>query len=163
VVNFSVGVWIVSGKPAPWDAFKQPMVYAALLGAFFLYKGWEVPLWIGNTVELAGQFVIPLMLITLGASIAGLPKEAPWRIVGLSLLKFGLSGGVAFFAAWAFGLTGIAFGVFILQAMTPVAVTSYLLAERFEAGGSEVARFVMLTTLLAVPIIPILLRVLLAN
>ena len=162
VVNFSVGVWIVSGKPAPWDAFKQPMVYAALLGALFLYQGWQVPLWIGNTVDLAGQIVIPLMLITLGASIAGLPKEAPWRIIGLSLLKYALSGGVALGAAWAFGLTGIAFGVFILQAMTPVAVTSYLLAERFEAGGPEVARFVMLTTLLAVPIIPILLRVLLA-
>ncbi len=163
VANFTIGVWIVSGKPAPWDAFKQPMVYAALLGALFLYQGWDIPLWIDNTLSLAGQMVIPLMLITLGASIAGLPKEAPWRIIGLSLLKYALSGGVAFGAAWAFGLTGIAFGVFILQAMTPVAVTSYLLAERFEAGAPEVARFVMLSTLLAVPIIPILLRVLLSN
>jgi len=163
VTNFTVGVWIVSGKPAPWDAFKQPMVYAALLGALFLFQGWEIPLWMDNTLSLAGQMVIPLMLITLGASIAGLPKEAPWRIIGLGLLKYALSGGVALGAAWAFGLSGTAFGVFILQAMTPVAVTSYLLAERFDAGGPEVARFVMLTTLMAVPIIPILLRLLLSN
>ncbi len=161
VANFSVGVWIVSGKPAPWDAFKQPMVYAALFGAVFLYQGWGIAAWIGNTVDLAGQIVIPLMLITLGASIANLPKEAPWRMIGLSFLKYGLSGGVAYLAASVFGLSGIAFGVFILQAMTPVAVTSYLLAERFQAGAPEVARFVMLTTLLAVPIIPLLLRVLL--
>lgn len=161
VANFSFGVWIVSGTLAPWNAFKQPMVYAALLGALFQSKGWSVPLWLGNTFELAGQFVIPLMLITLGASIAGLPKQAPWRIIGLSLLKYALSGSVAVGAAWLFGLSGIAFGVFILQAMTPVAVTSYLLAERFDAGGAEVARFVMITTLLAIPVIPILLRVLL--
>jgi len=161
VANFSFGVWIVSGTLAPWNAFKQPMVYAALLGALFQAKGWTLPLWLFNTFELAGQFVIPLMLITLGASIAGLPKQAPWRIIGLSLLKYGLSGSVAVGAAWLFGLSGIAFGVFILQAMTPVAVTSYLLAERFDAGGPEVARFVMITTLLAIPIIPILLRVLL--
>lgn len=161
LANFTAGVWIVSGKPAPWHAFKQPMVYAALLGALFLSQGWSVPLWIGNTLELTGQFVIPLMLITLGASIAGLPREAPWRIIGLSLLKYALSGLVALGAAWAFGLTGIAFGVFMLQALTPVPVTSYLLAERFEAGAAEVARFVMISTALSVPLIPIVLRILL--
>lgn len=161
VANFSAGVWIVSGKPAPWDAFKQPMVYAALLGALFLYQDWSVPLWIGNTVQLAGQFVIPLMLITLGASIAGLPKQAPWGIIGLSLLKYALSGTIAVLVAMTFGLSGIAFGVFILQAMTPAPVTSYLLAARFGAGAPEVARFVMISTLLAVPLIPLVLRLLL--
>ena len=161
VTNFTVGVWIVSGKPAPWQAFRQPMVYGALLGALFTSQGWGVPLWIGNTLELIGQFVIPLMLITLGATIAGLPSEAPWRIIGLSLLKFALSGIVALGAAWVFGLSGIAFGVFILQALTPVPVTSYLLAARFDAGGPEVARFVMISTLLSVLMLPTLLRVLL--
>ncbi len=162
IANFTVGVWIVSGKPAPWHAFKQPMVYAALLGAVFLSQSWGVPTWLGNTLELAGQFVIPLMLITLGASIAGLPKQAPWRIVGLSMLKYALSGIVALAVTWAFGLTGIAFGVFMLQALTPVPVTSYLLAARFEAGAAEVARFVMISTLLAVPLIPVVLRLLLS-
>jgi len=161
VANFSFGVWIVSGRPAPWDAFKQPMVYAALFGALFLSQEWDVPLWIGNTLHLTGQFVIPLMLMTLGASIAGLPVEAPWRLVGLSMLKIGLSGAVALGLAWSFGLGGAAFGVFILQAMTPVPVTSYLLAARFDAGAPEVARFVMISTLLAVPIIPVLLSILL--
>ncbi len=163
VANFSAGAWIVSGKPAPWEAFKQPMVYAASLGGLFLAQGWSIPLWLGNTLELTGQFVIPLMLITLGATIAGLPREAPWRLIGLSLLKYGLSGTVAFVIAWMFGLGGIAFGVFMLQAMTPVPVTSYLLAARFEAEAAEVARFVMISTALAVLVIPIVLRVLLSG
>lgn len=163
VANFTAGVWIVSGRPAPWAAFRQPMVYAALGGALFQAQGWGVPTWIDNTIHLTGQFVIPLMLITLGASIAGLPKEAPWRIIGLTLLKYTLSGAAAFGVASVFGLTGAAFGVFMLQAMTPVPVTSYLLATRFEAGGPEVARFVMISTLMAVPLIPLVLRVLLAE
>ena len=163
IANFTAGVWIVSGKPAPWQAFKQPMVYAALLGTLFLSQGWTIPLWMGNTLGLIGQFVIPLMLMTLGASIARLPSEAPWRIIGLSLLKYLLSGLVALAAAWVFGLSGIAFGVFMLQALTPVPVTSYLLAERFEAGGAEVARFVMISTALSVPLIPIILTILLPD
>jgi predicted permease len=163
VCNFTVGVWIVSGKPAPWEAFRQPMVYGALIGALFLSKGWEVPVWALNTFTLAGQFVIPLMLITLGASIAGLPRQAPWGVIGLSLTKYALSGAVAFGAASVFGLTGAAFGVFLLQALTPVPVTSYLLAQRFDAGAADVARFVMISTLLAVPLIPVVLRFLLGE
>lgn len=160
VANFSIGVWIVSGKPAPWEALKQPMVYAALLGAVFLSQGWTVPRWLGNTLDLAGQMVIPLMLITLGASIAGLPKQAPWRIVALSVLKMGLSGLIGLAIAWAFGLTGVAFGVFVLQAVMPVPVTSYLLAARFDAQPQEVARFVMISTALSAVLIPAILAVL---
>ena len=160
VANFSIGVWIVSGKPAPWDALKQPMVYAALLGALFMAKGWGVPLWLGNTLELAGQMVIPLMLITLGASIANLPAEAPWRIVALSAAKIGISGLIALLLAQAFGLTGATLGVFIVQAIMPVPVTSYLLAARFDAQPEEVARFVMISTALSVLVIPPILALL---
>lgn len=163
VANFTVGVWIVSGTPSPWQAFRQPMVYGALLGALFLSQGWSVPVWLLNTLTLAGQFVIPLMLITLGASIAGLPRQAPWGVIGLTLAKYALSGAVAFAAASLFGLTGAAFGVFLLQAMMPVPVTSYLLAQRFDAGAADVARFVMISTFMAIPLTPIVLRFLLGS
>ena len=155
VSNFTIGVWIVSGRPAPWEALKQPMVYATLLGALFAVKGWEVPLWLGNSLHLAGQMAIPLMLITLGASVAGLPKEAPWRIVGLSALKLCLSGAFGLAIAWAMGLSGTAYGVFMLQAVTPVPVTSYLIATRFDARPGEVARFVVISTALAALVIPV--------
>lgn len=154
VVNFSIGVWIVSGQPKPWEALRQPMVYAAILGAVFMAQGWGVPRWLGNTMELAGQMVIPLMLITLGASMAGLPAAAPWRSVGMAAFKIGLSGVMAVGVAHLFGLGGVALGVFILQAVTPVPVTSYLLAARFDAQPEEVARFVMISTALAVLVIP---------
>ena len=160
ISNFTVGVWIVSGRPAPWQALKQPMVYAVMLGALFLVQGWSVPRWIDNAVSLTGQMVIPLMLVTLGASIARLPAAAPWRTIGLSAAKIGLSGLVAFAIARVMGLEGVAFGVFVIQSVTPVPVTSYLLAERFDAGAAEVARFVMVSTALAVLVIPAVLGLL---
>ena len=91
IVNFTIGVWIVSGKAAPWHALKQPMVYAALLGSLFALKGWSVPVWLSNTLELAGQITIPLMLITLGVSIARLPVETPWRAAAVSVIKLAVS------------------------------------------------------------------------
>ncbi len=40
----------------------------------------------------------------------------------------------------AFGLSPVAFAVLVLQAGTPVAVTSYLLAEKCNAEAAKVAK-----------------------
>ena len=55
----------------------------------------------------------------------------------------------------------VAFGVFVLQIATPVAVTSYLLAQKYGTDVDEVAGLVIVSTLLSVIAIPILLAVLL--
>jgi predicted permease len=47
----------------------------------------------------------------------------------------------------------------VLQVATPVAVTSYMLAAKYDARPDEVAGLVVVSTLLAVPGIPILLAV----
>jgi predicted permease len=57
----------------------------------------------------------------------------------------------------AFGLPRLALGVLVLQVATPVAVTSYILAAKYRARPDEVAGLVVVSTLLAVPAIPLLL------
>jgi predicted permease len=47
--------------------------------------------------------------------------------------------------------------VLVLQVATPVAVTSYMLAAKYRARPDEVAGLVVVSTLLAVPAIPLLL------
>ena len=55
---------------------------------------------------------------------------------------------------WAAGLEGIALKVFILQAITPVAVTTYMLAERYGRSPAEVAQLVMVSTAMVTLLLP---------
>ena len=49
----------------------------------------------------------------------------------------------------------------MLQLSTPVAVTSYLLAQRYDANGEAVAGLVVVSTLMAIIALPALLAMVL--
>lgn len=161
VWNFTYGVWMVAGGGSPWKVLQEPMVGATLLGALFLWQGWETPRFLTNTLDLIGQLAIPLMLITLGVAVARLSPRGMWRALVLALVKLAICTGLAWAAGVWFALEPVAFGVLVLQCATPVAVTSYMLAEKYNADAESVAGLVVVSTLLAVGAIPLLLAVLL--
>ena len=159
--SFSIGVWMVSGGGSLNKVFKEPMVWATLLGALFLIQGWHTPKWATNTLELLGQMAIPLMLITLGVALARLKINLISRAIILSILKLCVSVGVAWIIGIYFELNDIAFAVLVMQIATPVAVTSYLLAQKYGADANEVAGLVIASTALSVFALPVLLGILL--
>ena len=65
------------------------------------------------------------------------------------------------FAGRAFALDDTAFAVLVIQVATPVAVTSYLIAEKYQADAESVAGLVVVSTLVSVLALPALLAVLL--
>jgi len=160
VGSFSIGVWMVSGGGSVNKVFKEPMVWATLL-ALFLIQGWQTPKWATNTLELMGQMAIPLMLITLGVALARLKMKMISRAITLSVLKLIVSIGVAWIIGVYFDLNDVAFAVLVMQIATPVAVTSYLLAQKYGADANEVAGLVIASTVLSVFALPVLLGVLL--
>jgi predicted permease len=159
--SFSIGVWMVSGGGSINKVFKEPMVWATLLGALFLIQGWQTPKWATNTLELLGQMAIPLMLITLGVALARLKMNLISRAIILSILKLCVSVGVAWIIGIYFELNDIAFAVLVMQIATPVAVTSYLMAQKYGADANEVAGLVIASTALSVFALPVLLGILL--
>jgi predicted permease len=161
VLSFTIGIRMVSDQASVLRVLREPMVWATLLGALFLWQGWQTPSWLTNALSLAGQLAIPLMLFTLGVAVARLTPRGVGRAVLLSLAKpaIGIVAGTA--AGWAFGLEPVAFSVLVLQLATPVGVSSYLLAERFRADGDAVAGYVVISTLLSVLTLPVLLYFLL--
>ena len=161
VGSFSIGVWMVSGGGSVTKIFKEPMVWATLVGALFLIQGWETPQWVTNTLELMGQMAIPLMLITLGVALARLKVKTISRAVILSIIKLIVCVCTAWIIGSYFGLNDIAFAVLVVQIATPVAVTSYLLAQKYGADANEVAGLVIASTVLSVVALPVLLAVLL--
>jgi len=161
ILSFTLGIWITSGRTSFRLLFQEPLVPATVLGAVFLWFGWGIPELASRTLYLAGEMSIPLMLITLGVAIArltpGLLSQALW----LSLARVIVCIAVAWGIGRLWGLDPIAFGVFVLQLSTPVAVTTYLIATRFDVDSQSVASLVLISTALSLITLPLTLAVLL--
>ncbi len=155
IYSFTIGIWMVSGGGSPFKALREPLVWATLLGALFLWRGWTTPDFVTNTLELIGQMAIPLMLITLGVAVARLTPRGLAMPVALSVVKVVVCIGLAWAVGGAFGLPQVAFAVLVLQISTPIAVTSYLLAEKYGADADAVAGLVVFSTLLSVATLPL--------
>lgn len=161
VWSFTFGVWVVSGGGSPLKALKEPMVGATLLGAVFLWQDWQTPAFLTRTLDLIGQIAIPIMLITLGVAVARLAPARLGRAVILSAVKLAICVGIAWAVGRAFVLDDVAFGVLVIQIATPVAVTSYMLAEKYGADADAVAGLVVASTLMSVLALPGLLALVL--
>lgn len=159
--SFTFGIWLVAGAGALGKVVREPLVGATLLGALFLWQGWQTPTFVTNTLGLIGQMAIPLMLITLGVAMARLTPQGVGKAVVLSAVKVALCVAIAWGAATWFELDDVAFGVLVLQVATPVAVTSYLLAEKYGADANAVAGLVVVSTLMSVGALPLILAALL--
>lgn len=155
IYSFTFGVWLVSGGQSLTKVLKEPIVYASLLGGLFLFQGWSTPQWLTNALQLTGQMAIPLMLITLGVAVARLQLAGIGRAVLLSVLKSAVSILIAVMVGRWFQLPPIPFAVLVLQISTPVAVTSYLLAERYQVDAQSVAGLVVVSTLVSILVIPV--------
>lgn len=159
--SFTFGIWLVAGRGAFGKVLREPLLWGTLLGGLFLWQGWETPRAVTRTLELIGQMAIPLMLITLGVAVARLTPGRIGQAVALSVAKLGVCVALAWAVGLWFELDKIAFGVLVLQIGTPVAVTSYLLAEKYGADAQAVAGLVVASTLLSVFALPAMLALLL--
>lgn len=159
ILSFTVGILLVAGSGSVTRVLKEPMVAGTLLGALFLWQGWETPEFLTNTLELIGQMAIPLMLITLGVAIARLSVSRLAPAVLLSALKAAVCAGIGWAVALWFALPATAAAILVLQVTTPVAVTSYLIAEKYKADSETVAGLVIASTLLSVIFLPLILSI----
>ena len=157
IISFTIGIWMVAGAGSFKKVVSEPLVAATLLGALFLWQGWETPEFLTNALDLIGQMAIPMMLITLGVAVARLETKSMTRAVVLSVVKLVICVGAGWAAAVWFGLEPVAAGVLIVQVATPVAVTSYLIAEKYGADAQPVAGLVVASTLLSVVALPVIL------
>ncbi|WP_390911423.1 AEC family transporter [Pseudosulfitobacter sp. SM2401] len=161
VLSFTFGIWLVSGSGSPKKVLGEPMVGATILGAIFLWQGWETPTFLTNTLSLIGQMAIPIMLITLGVAVARLNPQGMWCATALSFIKVIVCVAIAWGVATLFQLDRISFAVLVVQVATPVAVTSYMLAEKYGADAQSVAGLVVVSTVMSVGALPLILALVL--
>ena len=158
IAHFSLGMAVATGEPLKLSTFvSNPIMWSILIAVILVSGSYSLPNWVVNSVGLIGNMTIPLMLITLGVSLASI-KVSQWHKGALySFLRIGLGGAVAFFVAELLGLEGAAKGVLILQGIMPVAVFNYLFAIKSGKNVEVIASMVMISTLLVMLILPIVL------
>lgn len=153
-LSFTVGIWMVAGVSNPLAVLRQPIFHASWLGILFAAEGWGVPDVVTKTLTLTGQIAIPLMLITLGVAVAQLQVRDIGFALALSVAKAAICALAAMAVAGLFGLGSAPAGALAIQALTPVAVTNYLLATRYETDPEAVASLVVVSTVLSLAVIP---------
>ena len=161
IVAFTFGLWVVSGSHSLKQPLKEPLVPATLLGLVFMFYDWEIPQILTNALNLIAQMAIPLMLITLGVAVARIKTTLAFKTIGISVSKIIIGIFAAVAIGYQFSLPYEASAVLIIQMSMPVAVTSYLLAEKYGANSEAVAGLVVISTLLTVFVTPVLLSFLL--
>jgi len=160
---FSVGEAVLSANASIKPALRSPILHAVWLGTLVRYMGWSLPDFFMDTTQLLGQLVIPLMLITLGVSLASMSVKSLPATVRWSVVRTGVALLVGFSIASVFGLEGVAKGVLIIETAVPVAVFNFLLALRHNRDSVEVSGLILVTHLAAIVYLPILLGVLLVG
>lgn len=156
ILVFLLGPAIASGNFTATSILKVPMVWSVLSAIIVKSIGVAMPQWVLSSLDLLGGFAIPLMLITLGVSLADLKGGNLGRGFALSLFRLGMGFGVGWATAEFFGLSGIARGVVIIECAMPVAVFNYVYAEMYRTRPTEVAGTVMVSTLLSFATLPAL-------
>lgn len=158
VLMLTVGAWLYSGETNLSALLKIPIVYAVLLSLVVMATGWQVPLWIARTSKLLADFTIPLVLITLGVSLAKIRVEKIKRALIVSVLRLAIGFLVGLLVAWMFKLPWPARGVIILQSTMPAAVFNYLLAQNYNRYANDTAGVVVISTVLSLVTLPFLLQ-----
>lgn len=156
IMHFTLGIALVSGKSMFKELLTNPVIYSIALAVFMIYTQWTLPVWLGNTVKLLSEFTIPLMLLTLGVSLADMKFQSMGSSLYFALARLLIGVSVGWGVAWAFDLEGVAKGVVILQSSMPVAVFNYLFAMQYDRNPQQIAGMVMISTLLSFLLIPVI-------
>lgn len=154
---FSLGDAIIAKSTDLMRIARSPILHAVWLGVLVRVLNIELPQIADQTLQLLGQIVIPVMLITLGVSLAGLrasqlPSNILWSTIRtLVALTVGIE------VADVLGLTGVARGVLIIETVVPVALFNYLLAVRYGRDSSEISGMILVTHVAAILYLPFVL------
>jgi hypothetical protein len=157
---FTVGMWIPIGNISFLDLIRQPAVYSVVLALILLGTDTSLPGPIAACFSILGGLSIPLMLLTLGYTLATLRLDGIITGSYLALFHIVMATAVAYMITWLFGFTGTTRGVFILMCLMPASVATYLWVERYQNEyASDVASYIMISTLLTIAVVPLALTI----
>lgn len=151
--------FIIGVTAATWDkganrwravltAFTTPGVLAVLPAFLVNLLGVQPPLFLDRAVGLLAAALIPLMLVTLGVQLAGIPRLPFDRhVLAASAVRLLVGPALALALAGLFQITGVERGAGIIQTAMPAAVLTSLIALEHRLLPDFVTTVVLFSTL----------------
>jgi predicted permease len=137
-------------KSAILGVFKLPIVYGALLALLVNATGFQIPLFLSRTIEVAASGSVPLMIVLLGLELTRIQWSHSFRELGVGVLtKLILGPLVGRLLAGLFGMQGHTRQANVIDAGMPAAVATTVLATEYELEPSLVTAIVFLGTILS--------------
>lgn len=138
---------------------KMPIFWSIGITLYLIMTQQEIPEFISPTIDLLAGITIPLMLITLGVSLARLSVD-DWRsAIFYSVIRIFIGTAAGWGITELLKLEGMMQTVFIVQAGMPVAVFNYLFALNYNKEPEKIAGLVMVSTLMAIVWVPLMLMI----
>lgn len=120
-----------------------------------------LPIWLDRPISLLAAAMIPVMLLTLGVQLAGMPRTVLSARISIPILiKLIAAPLVALGAVTLLQLDGIAANVVILQAAMPAAVFTTLIALEHDLEADYVTSVVLVGTLASAVTLPVVISLL---
>lgn len=163
VSHFTVGMALSGAESSIRRLLRHPIIISLVLALPIMLFDIELPRWLGNTVHLLAGMTIPLMLVTLGVSLASIRTQQLGQGMLLGALRLLCGAAVALAVGRLLELPPLVQGVLIMQSAMPVAVFNYLFAVKAGRSPEQVASLVLCSTLLAFGFLPVLLAWLMAT
>ncbi|MGX9899457.1 AEC family transporter [Arthrobacter sp. SA17] len=138
---------------------RNPMIVGSALGLLVAGTGWQVPALVMQPIHLIGGAAIPAMLIAFGMSLNGsrpLQASEERRLdtllaSGFKLLIHPLL--AYLFARFALGLEDHALFAAVVTSALPTAQNVFVAASRYRTGITVAKDTVLITTVVAVPVL----------
>jgi len=137
-------------KSAILGVFKLPIVYGVILALLVKATGFQIPVSLSRTIEIAASGAVPLMIILLGLELTKIEWSHSFRALGVGVLtKLILGPIVGLLLASLFGLQGHSHQGSVIEAAMPAAVANTVIATEYKLEPSLVTAIVFLGTILS--------------
>jgi len=132
------------------SVIKNPLILGCIIGGSINFIGLELPIIIGNTIQILGQAALPLGLLSIGFGLVLREiKSSKKDIVVSSFAKFILMPVVMFFVAQFFGLNNEMIAVLLIFAVMPTAPSAFILARQLGGNIGLMSSVITVQTLMS--------------
>ena len=140
---------------------RNPLILSTVAGLIGNLMGLKLPEVVSTTLSRVGGAALPLGLMAVGAGLQmGALREAPRLAAGFMAIRHLALPAVAFGVVIALQIPPAQQAVVVAFAAMPTASSAYVLATRMGGHGGYVAGLVTLSTLIAMPALPLTLALL---
>lgn len=135
----------------------NPLLIAIILGILTAFLKIKLHPILTQTLEMVSASVTPTVLIVIGLFVGDnkIGKLREWVSVSIfALATLFFVPGLLYFGVKFFGFSPSTFGISIIEAAMPLAITPFALAQEYGLDRNFIARSVVLSTVLSVITIP---------